>query len=141
MAKEEKMMEHGMRLRHQKSNSVDKDQASSAEIETSSKSKAVLDSGDIKDINGKATSATSSESESIVTPPCLIPAAEPDNSSEQHSPANDPPSLQAHVSDSKDDSEMNNWRSLPRRAKRPAPASPVRKPPKKRGRPKVCFFV
>lgn len=137
--KEPKSMEHGMKLRHQKMNSPDKDVSGSGEKKSILKSKSDVVSCSEKDVNTKSTPVhISSESDNTVTPPCLMPAAVPELS-EQHSMPVDPPSLQAHI-ESKDDAELGNWRSLPRRAKRPAPSSPVKKPPKKRGRPKVHFI-
>lgn len=136
--KEEKSMEHSMKLRHQKMNSSEKDVPNAVE-HNSEQSKTEEPSADKDSSPKNSSSNASSEADSTAMPPCLTPAADSENSLEQHSTLSvEPPSLQAHVTESKDDAEMNNWRSLPRRAKRPVPSSPVRKPPKKRGRPKVC---
>lgn len=139
--KEEKSMEHTMRLRHQKMNNFEKDVSTNIE-HNSEPSKTEESAADKESSSSKNSSPNaSSEGDNTTMPPCLTPAADPENSLDQLSASPvEPPSLQAHISESKDDAEMNNWRSLPRRAKRPAPTSPVRKPPKKRGRPKVRIF-
>lgn len=138
--KEEKSMEHSMKLRHQKMISSEKEATNNAVEHISEQSKTEEHSADKDSSPKNSSSNASSEADSAAMPPCLTLAADSENSLEQHSalPVG-PPSLQAHVTESKDDAEMNNWRSLPRRAKRPVPSSPVRKPPKKRGRPKVCI--
>lgn len=132
--KEAKSMEHRMKLRHQKAATPEKDISPTEQTEIS-KLKSDTASGvdkELQTVTAEQMSSNSvSESENAATPPCLMLAAVPENSEQSTAPS-DPPSLQAHVSDSKDDNDMSNWRSLPRRAKRPAPTSPVKKPPKKR---------
>lgn len=129
-------MEHRMKLRHQKT-SIKKEEVSPSSESNLVKPKEEEISVDIDSEAKNSSASMLPENDITVPPPCLIPAAVPDDFVEQRSMPVEPPSLQAHVSESTEDADMSNWRSLPRRAKRPAPPSPVRKPPKKRGRPKV----
>ncbi|XP_054717681.1 histone acetyltransferase KAT6B-like [Uloborus diversus] len=135
----DKPVEYGMKLRHQKSSiEVEKVEQPNAPVNIAEASKNMSTETKLnvqKDVTTIPLPSIVSESDSSTTPPCLIPAESTEDSIQDHTPV-EPPSLQAHDLENKIDSDVN-WRSLPRRAKRPASSSPMRKPPKKRGRPKA----
>lgn len=86
------------------------------------------------------------ENDSSTAPPLLTPALSSDNcQSTEHSGSSDNgPPLLLQVNASGDENvDLNSWRSLPRRVKRPAPPSFVvaNKPPKKRGRPRASQSI
>ncbi|XP_015929465.2 histone acetyltransferase KAT6B [Parasteatoda tepidariorum] len=146
--KEYKKAEYSMRLRHQKLTLSETEIACEQPMTASGSpiiEDPILDSiiPEKESTETKSNSSPSVENDNSTTPPCLMPATSTESLVEQNQAPVDPPSLQAQNSEFKEseeikeDSEELNWRSLPRRAKRPAPSSPVKKPPKKRGRPKM----
>ncbi|GBM50808.1 Histone acetyltransferase KAT6A [Araneus ventricosus] len=141
--KESKPPEYGMRLRHQKFTLSETEiacQQSSMEtcdIETSKleeDDKVVLDASVSEEKKNDTDSSMVVENDSAVPPELSAGNSE----TLCDGTVAEPPSLHAHnTSKNDEDLEVHNLRSLPRRAKRPAPPSPIKKPPKKRGRPRL----
>ncbi|KAF8770952.1 Histone acetyltransferase KAT6B like protein [Argiope bruennichi] len=141
--KESKPPEYGMRLRHQKFTLSETEiacQQSSMEtcdMETpklEEENKAVLDASLSEEKKNVSDSSLGVENGNAVSPDL------PTGNSEDLTVGTvaEPAPLHDHNTPKIDDDfEVHNLRSLPRRAKRPAPPSPIKKPPKKRGRPRL----
>lgn len=143
--KESKPPEYGMRLRHQKFTLSETEIACQQSLMESCK-KEVEELEEEKKLKSEVPDEKKSDSNSVkiendngaTIPPPLLPATNSENSRDGNVALGEPPSLQAqNSSKNKEDSDLHNWRSLPRRVKRPAPVSPIKKPPKKRGRPRL----
>ncbi|GFT14772.1 hypothetical protein NPIL_77884 [Nephila pilipes] len=142
--KESKPPEYGMRLRHQKFTLSETEIACQQSLMESCK-REVEKFEDEKKLKNTVPEEKKIDCNSIMIendsgtiPPPLLPATNSENSRDGSVALGDPPPLQAHNSSkNKEDSDLHNWRSLPRRVKRPAPVSPIKKPPKKRGRPRL----
>ncbi|KFM83054.1 Histone acetyltransferase KAT6B, partial [Stegodyphus mimosarum] len=132
-----KPAKYGMKLRHQKIASQ-KDNAVEKDTVTNPMDSTIYSDAKVQNKQLFVVPSVTTENDINTTPPCLLPATNSENSLDQCATTlGDPPPLQAHNLDSKNDLDSSNWRSLPRRAKRFAPSSPFKKPPKKRGRPKA----
>ncbi|GFY57043.1 hypothetical protein TNIN_199921 [Trichonephila inaurata madagascariensis] len=141
--KESKPPEYGMRLRHQKFTLSETEIACQQSLMESCKKEAEKIEedkvkSDVLDEKKSDSNSVKIENDSGTSiPPPLLAAANVENSRDGNVALGEPPPLHALSSSKNEDSDSQNWRSLPRRVKRPAPTSPIKKPPKKRGRPRL----
>ncbi|GIY67061.1 hypothetical protein CDAR_64441 [Caerostris darwini] len=139
--KEPKLSGYGMRLRHQKFTLSEMEIACQQSLMEAYGTAMVKQEEISMDASISKEVINSSIAEGSGVIPSDLPSVSKPESSQDESFVVGEPLPPPDEDPSKKDFEVHNLRSLPRRVKRPAPSSPIKKPPKKRGRPKLSETI